>query len=561
MKFANMKYERLEFEATNEKLKALLLQFKEAKTAAEAFSIYKEVDTFSQHIDSMIMLAYIRNSLDMNDKFYSDEKDYLDELEPKLNEVVKEFQAAFIKTPFRKDFEAAWGTLIFDKAKMELKTFKPEIVADLQEENRLVTEYDKLIASAEIEFDGKTLTLAQLTPYHEDTDRSVRDASMRARAEWFMGHSARLDSLFDELVKLRTKIAKTLGYENYIELGYYRMERLSYDREMVGKFREGVLNFIVDIVKRLKAEQAERIGVDTLKVFDDPFEYPDGNAKPMGTAEDIFAHGQKMYHELSADTAEFIDFMLENDLFDVLTRPGKMSGGYCATISNYKAPFIFANFNGTSGDIDVLTHEAGHAFAAYLARDLYPSILREYTFESAEVHSMSMEFFTWPWMKGFFGGQTEKYCYSHLAGALNFIPYGTMVDDFQHQIYANPELSPAERNALWLKLEGKYRPYLDLAGFPFYGEGRRWQAQAHIYGMPFYYIDYCLAQTMALYFWAAAQKDHASAWEKYCHFTKLAGTKTFIGLLTASGLPTPFEPETLKTIADTAVDWLNSVKK
>ncbi|MCL2719315.1 MAG: M3 family oligoendopeptidase [Lachnospiraceae bacterium] len=556
MKFTNMKYERLEFEPTNEKLKSLLKQFNEAKNAEEAFAVYKEFDTFSQHIDTMFTLAFIRNSLDTKDQFYSDEKDYNDEMEPKLGEAANELKKAFLATPFRKEFEAAWGSLIFDKAEMELKTFKPAIVADLQEENRLTTEYDKLIASAQINFDGKALTLAQLAPYHENNDRSIREASMRARAEWYMSHSGRLDSLFDELVKLRTKIAKTLGYENFIELGYYRMERLSYDREMVGKFREGVLKYIVEIVKRLKAGQAERIGVDKLKVYDDTFEYPDGNAKPVGTAEDIFAHGQKMYHELSADTAEFIDFMLESDLFDVLTRPGKSGGGYCATISNYKAPFIFANFNGTSGDIDVLTHEAGHAFAAYLARDLYPSILREYTYETAEVHSMAMEFFTWPWIEGFFGGQTEKYQYSHLARALTFIPYGTMVDDFQHRIYENPEMTPAERNALWLEMEGQYRPYLDLAGFPFYGEGRRWQAQAHIYEMPFYYIDYCLAQTMALYFWAEAQTNHAGAWEKYCRFTKLAGMKTFTGLLDEAGLPTPFTTETLKTIAGTAAEWL-----
>jgi len=560
MKFANMKYERLEYEATNEKLKSLVKAFSEAKTYEEASAVYKEIDTFGLYIQTMFTLAFIRNSLDTKDQFYSDEKDYIDEIEPKLEEVIQEFQKVFISTPFRKDFEAAWGTLIFDKADMMLKTFKPEIVADLQEENRLTTEYDKLIASAEIEFDGKTLTLAQLSPYHEDKDRGVREASLRARAGWYMGHAERLDSLFDELVKVRTKIAKTLGYENFIELGYYRMERLSYDQDMVKVFREGVLGYIVSIAKQLKAEQAKRIGVETIKVFDDPFEYPDGNAKPFGTPDDIFAHGQKMYHELSAETAEFIDFMLENDLFDVLTRPGKSGGGYCATIDDYKSPFIFANFNGTSGDIDVLTHEAGHAFAAYLARDLYPSILRNYTYETAEVHSMAMEFFTWPWMEGFFGEQTAKYYFSHLAGALTFIPYGTMVDDFQHRIYANPDMTPAERNALWLTLEGQYRPYIDFDNFPFYGEGRRWQAQSHIYERPFYYIDYCLAQTMALYFWAEAQKDHAGAWEKYCKFTKLAGTKTFNGLLTEAGLPTPFIKDTLKIIADTAVEWLEAQK-
>jgi len=559
MKFSKMPYERPEFEQTKEEMKTLLQGFKDAKNAEECFSAYKMIDSYISYVYSMFSLAYIRNSLDTKDEYYSGEKDYMDETEPGLTEMVQEIKTALMESPFRKNLEEAWGTLMFDKIEMALKTFKPEIIPDLQEENRLTTEYDKLIASAQIEYDGKMLTLAQLTPYHENQDRSVREASMRARAEWFMSHAERLDSLFDELVKVRTRIAEKLGFDNFIELGYYRMQRLSYDRDMVAKFREGVVSSIVPIVKRLKAEQAERIGAPTIRIYDDPFEHPDGNAKPIGTPDDIFAHGRKMYHELSADTAEFIDFMLENELFDVLTRPGKSGGGYCAEINEYKSPFIFANFNGTSGDIDVLTHEAGHAFASYVSRDTYPSDLKEYSSETAEVHSMSMEFFTWPWMEGFFGEQTKKYRYSHLSGALTFIPYGTMVDEFQHHIYQNPAMTPRERNDLWIKLEGVYRPYLDFEGFPFYGEGRRWQAQSHIYQVPFYYIDYCLAQTMALAFWAEDQKDHELAWSKYRRFVGLAGTKTFTDLVADAGLPSPFDPDTLKTVADAAVKWLDKI--
>ena len=561
MKFSMMPYSRPEFEQTNEKMKSLLSDFNNAGDAKACFAAYKKIDDYMLHVQSMFALAYIRNSLDTNDAYYSKEREYIDETEPKLLEVAQQIKVALVESPFRKELEQEWGTLLFDKIDMALKTFKPEIVPELQEENQLATEYDKLIASAQIEFDGKTHTLAQLTPYHENPDRTVREASMRARAEWFLSHAERLDSLFDELVKVRTNIAKKLGFDNFIELGYYRMQRLCYDRDMVAMFRKGVISHIVPIAKRLKDEQAERIGVEAIKIYDDPFEHPDGNAKPVGTTDDIFSHGKKMYGELSADTAEFMDFMLENELFDVLTRPGKSGGGYCATIDEYKSPFIFANFNGTSGDIDVLTHEAGHAFASYVTREIYPSDLRNYTYETAEVHSMSMEFFTWPWMEGFFGDQTGKYRYSHLSGALTFIPYGTMVDEFQHHVYQNPDMTPAERNDLWLELESKYRPYLDLKKFPFYGEGRRWQAQAHIYERPFYYIDYCLAQTMALAFWAEDQKAHEQAWEKYHRFVSFAGTKTFTDLVADAGLPSPFVPDTLKAVADAAVSWLDNKKQ
>jgi len=560
MKFSQMPYARPELEEVNEKVKNLLERFKGAQSAEEAFAAFKELDGYFNHVKSMFAIGYIRNTLDTTDEFYAKEKDYMNEAEPQLILALQEASRALLATPFRKEFEEAWGTMVFDKAEMELKIIKPEIIADIQEENKLMTEYDKLIASAQIEYDGKTLTLAQLAPYHEEPDRSVREASMLARAEWLMSNAERFDSIYDKLVQVRTRMARKMGYENFIELGYYRMVRLCYDQKRVEGFRQGVLDYFVPVASRLKAEQAERIGVETIRIFDDACEYLDGNAKPIGTPDEIFDHGRKMYHELSPETTELIDFMMENELFDVLTRPGKSAGGYCHYIDDFKSPYVFANFNGTSGDIDVLTHEAGHAFAAHLGRYIYPSTLREYSSETAEVHSMSMEFFTWPWMEGFFGDGVSKYQKSHLGGALTFIPYGTMVDEFQHHVYAKPEMTPKERNDLWLELEGKYRPYLDLKDFPYYGEGRRWQSQKHIYMFPFYYIDYCLARTVSLAFWAEDQSDHKEAWDKYVRFTKLAGTKTFSDLMAVSGLNSPLEPETLKTIAEAEVKWLEDQK-
>ena len=560
MKFSQMPYTRPQFEEVATTAKAILAKFNAAKTAEEAFAAYKEYDDSTAHLTSLLTIARIRNTLDTTNAKYDAEKKYMDEIMPKLQALTQDFTLALLTSPFRKDLESEWGSLMFTNAEIALKTFKPELVPDMQEENRLRSEYTKLIASAQINFDGKVLTLAQMTPYFQDPSREVRKSAVDAYGKWFLSHSEKFDSIFDALTKLRAKMATDLGHKNFVETGYYRMQRNCYDTSMVAKFREGVQKYIVPVVQRIKEAQANRIGVDALKMYDDQFEYPEGNAKPFGTADDIFAHGKKMYHELSEETADFIDFMLEGELFDVLTRPGKAAGGYCASIPIYKAPFIFANFNGTAGDIDVLTHEAGHAYAAYKARDIYPSALRRYSNETAEVHSMAMEFFTWPWMEGFFGDQTDKYYYSHLASALIFIPYGTMVDEFQHHIYENPNMSPAERNALWIKLEGIYRPWIDLSDTTFYEEGRRWQAQTHIFITPFYYIDYCLAQVMALSFWAGAQENFQESWEKYVRFTGFAGTKTFVDLVEDAGLPTPFEPENLKIVADAAVKWLNEKK-
>jgi M3 family oligoendopeptidase len=556
MKFSQMKYERVELEAAKARLEDLIARFKGAATAEETFAVYKEYDEYGEYISTMGSLAYIRHSMDTRDEFYEGEVEHYNEINPELEEYQQEFTKVMLAHPFRKDMEAAWGNLLFVNEELSLKTFSPEIVKDLQEENKLATEYLKLKASAQIEFDGKTLNLTELLAYQEDLDRAVRKAALEAAGAWYNGHAKRLDEMFDEVVKIRHRIAGKLGHDSFTQVGYYRMQRNCYDQEAVAKFRQGVVEHIVPLAHALKKAQAARVGVADPKIYDLELYYPDGNAKPQGTPEEIFAHGKKMYDELSPETAEFMDFMLESELFDVLTRPGKAPGGYCTYLDMHKAPFIFANFNGTADDIDVLTHEAGHAYASHVAKDIYPSGLREYSYDTAEIHSMAMEFLAWPWMEGFFGEGVKKYYNIHLAKALAFIPYGVMVDEFQHHIYDRPHLTPEQRHELWLELEAKYRPWVDFDGLPFVSEGRFWQRQGHIYFAPFYYIDYCLAQITALSFWAESQEDFGAAWKKYHHLVSLAGTKTFVELVKLADMPSPFVPENIKKVTRAASKWL-----
>jgi len=556
MKFSQMPYERPDLEAIEANFKTLLQNFTQATTAEGCFVAYKEYDAFFAELMTTVTLAIIRNSLDTTDEFYAGEKAFWDEHTPKLQAFGQEFTKALLSSTFRKDMEQAWGTLMFDNAEIDLKTFDPKIIPDLQAENALNTEYNKLIASTQIEFDGKTLTLAQLRPYLENPDRSIRKCAQGVISAWFNSKEDEFNTIYDKLVKLRTEIAQKLGYENYIQLGYYRRQRNCYDQVNVAKFREGVATHIVPIVTQLKKEQAQRIGVDTIKPYDQFFAYPDGNAKPQGTADDILAHGKKMYNELSTDTSKLIDFMMENELFDVLTRPGKFAGGYCSYLPKYKSPFIFANFNGTTGDVDVFTHEVGHALANYIGKDIYPSDLTNYSYEIAEIHSMAMEFFTWPWMDGFFGEQTDKYYDSHLSKALFILTSTSLGDEFQHHIYQNPNMTPAERNKYWLQLLAKYMPWLDVEDEPFIGDGRNWHNILHFFILPFYFIDYGLAQIIALSLWAQNQENPTAAWEKYMRLIGLAGTKTFLQLIEEAGLPTPFEAENVKIVGDAVNTWL-----
>lgn len=556
MKFSEMSYRRVE-KAVLDQISRLTERLTCASSAEEAEKIFMESEAISTEVQTMMNLCYIRSTIDTTDEFYAAEQEYNDELTPLLTEKSQEFSKALCASPFRGELEKKWGTLLFTNAELSMKGFAPELVPLLQEENALTSQYQKLYASAKIDFDGKVLTVAQLAPYKQSADRAVRKAAYEAEGSFFDANREQFDEIYDKLVKNRTAQAKKLGYENYLELGYIRLNRNCYGPADVARFRRQVVESMVPVVAEIKKAQAKRIGIADMKFYDDNFFYPDGNATPQGTPEELLAAGEKMYTEMSPETAEFAKLLFGNELFDVLAKPGKAPGGYCTSLPAYKAPFIFSNFNGTAGDVDVLTHEAGHAFADYVAARTIPILdLRSPTMEGCETHSMSMEFFTAPWHRLFFKEQTEKYEVSHAEDALIFIPYGSMVDHFQELMYTHPEMTPEERNETWLKLERQYRPYLDFEDLPFYSRGAGWQRQLHIYQYPFYYVDYCLAQSMALQFWMESVKDWNAAWKKYLKFVGMGGTRTFVDLIRESGLLSPLDDGSIAKIVEPVSKWL-----
>lgn len=556
MKFSEMPYRRVE-KSVLDQISRLTERLTCASSAEEAEKIFMESEAISTEVQTMMNLCYIRSTIDTTDEFYAAEQEYNDELTPLLTEKSQEFSKALCASPFRRELEKKWGTLLFTNAELSMKGFAPELVPLLQEENALTSQYQKLYASAKIDFDGKVLTVAQLAPYKQSADRAVRKAAYEAEGSFFDANREQFDEIYDKLVKNRTAQAKKLGYENYLELGYIRLNRNCYGPADVARFRQQVVESMVPVVAEIKKAQAKRIGIADMKFYDDNFFYPDGNAAPQGTPEELLAAGERMYTEMSPETAEFAKLLFGNELFDVLAKPGKAPGGYCTSLPAYKAPFIFSNFNGTAGDVDVLTHEAGHAFADYVAARTIPILdLRSPTMEGCETHSMSMEFFTAPWHRLFFKEQTEKYEVSHAEDALIFIPYGSMVDHFQELMYTHPEMTPEERNETWLKLERQYRPYLDFEDLPFYSRGAGWQRQLHIYQYPFYYVDYCLAQSMALQFWMESVKDWNAAWKKYLKFVGLGGTRTFVDLIRESGLLSPLDDGSIAKIVEPVSKWL-----
>lgn len=558
MKFSEMPYQRPDLDSVKSQIADLTERLLKASDYGTAKAVFLEKDTLDRHVSTLEGLASIRHTIDTRDTFYDEEVKFWNSAKPQITEYNQKWFNTLLTSPFRSEFEKEFGTVTFLNAEIEMKTFTPEIMDDLAAESDLVNEYSKLIASAQIPFEGKTYTLSQLTPFKNDLDDARRLAAWKAEGNWYKEHQPKLDEIYDKLVHLRDKMGRTLGYENYTQLGYYRMMRNCYTKEDVEKFRSAVRKYLVPVANNIYIAQAKRLGKEYPMSFaDNVLEFRDGNPKPVGTADDILAAGKKFYDELSPETSEFFQTMLAMELMDVLSTEGKAGGGYCDVLADYEVPFIFANFNGTQGDVEVITHEAGHAFAGYLNRKRIPMATTWPSLEACEVHSMSMEFFAEPWAENFFGKDTKKFLYSHLSGALTFIPYGTMVDHFQHIVYEKPEMTPAQRHGVWKELLGIYMPWMKLDGdIPFYSEGEGWQRQQHIYSAPFYYIDYCLAQTISLQFWALIQENRENAWETYMNYSKLGGSDVFTELLKKAGLESPFDEHCLKNVCEKANQWL-----
>ncbi|MEL1225297.1 MAG: M3 family oligoendopeptidase [Candidatus Neomarinimicrobiota bacterium] len=558
MKYSELQYERIDVEKRRNSMKEYLDKFSNAHSVEDQINIILEVNEQNKEYHSYSAMASLNFSRDINDEHAKAEKDYYDSIGPDMIEIGDSFEKAVNQSKHKDELSKKWGEKFLTDIETSLKTFDPKIKEMLKEETNLRNEYTKLTAGAKITYDGKEYNLAGLGPFHSNEDRNIRKASYEARFNWFSENSEALDDIYDKLVKLRHKIATTLGYDNFIELGYMRMGRSDYGPNEVANFRKQIVDHVVPVVKKLVQKKKDILGLDHL-YFYDGINFKEGDPKPKGSPDHLIKEAQVMYRELSNETGDFFDMMVEEELMDLVNREGKRPGGFCTSFPKYDRPYIFSNFNGTDHDITVLTHEAGHAFQCYSSRNqpllgyLWP------TMEAAEIHSMSMEFFTWPWMHKFFKEETERFKYKHIAGSLSFLPYGACVDHFQHWVYENPEATPKERNQRWLDFESIYLPNRDYDDLHFPKTGGIWQGQLHIYQMPFYYIDYTLAQTCAFQFWIKNQQDSKKAWKDYVHLCKAGGSQSFTKLVALAGLELPFNDGCLETVVEHVSDWLDKV--
>lgn len=559
-KYCEYYYERIDVEKLKPIFDDIITKFESAKNVDKQNELIREVNQIFSTSSTYRSIAHLNFSRDTVSSETKEENEYYDGITPALSELSTRFAKIVVSSKFRKELEEKWESQYFNLMEMELKSFNPKIKELLLKESKLENEYTALLAGAKIEFQGETYNLTGLAPFHTDLDRNTRKSSYEARFSFFEENAEKLDDLYDRLVKLRHKMALELGYENYIPLGYMKMSRSDYNAEDVSNYRKQIVKYVVPLAQKLYDQRKEILGLDKL-YFYDGINYPEGNPKPKGTPEELVKSAQEMYHELSSETGDFFDKMVKEDLLDLVNRKGKAGGGFCTSFPDYERPYIFANFNGTDHDVTVLTHEAGHAFQSYLSRKqplikyLWP------TMESAEIHSMSMEFITWPWMEKFFGNEAGRFRYMHMVNSILFLPYGACVDHFQHWVYENPEATPTQRKKKWSELEKIYLPNRNYDDLDFPKSGGIWQGQLHIYQMPFYYIDYTLAQVCALQFWAKFEHNKETAWKDYMNLCQAGGSMPFTKLVELAGLKSPFDEGVLNKVVSDIERWLSSIDK
>ena len=544
-KVLDMKFEDFPLNVPSEKrivkkLESLIKELEECGSALTASIAIRHWNKYMTQLQTDQSIIYVRYSCDTKNPVYKRAQERVDELSPIVSNYANKFSKILAKAKYRKDLEKKFGKYYFQMIDASLKAFDEKIIPELIQENKLVSEYDALLGGAEVEFRGQTLNLTQLGKYTQDVDRDTRREAAQAMDKWVGEHEEQFARIYSDLVTVRDTMAKKLGYKNFVELGYLRLGRLDYNAKDVKAYREQIAKTVVPVCDKLYKKQMKELGIKNPQYYDYNLKFKSGNPMPAGDAKYLVECAHEMYSDLGPESKEFFEFMMEHNLMDLEARKGKAPGGYCTQFPLYKAPFIFSNFNGTDADVNVLCHEGGHALQAYLSFAIKIPEYQNPTLEACEIHSMSMEFFAWPYAEKFFGKDAEKYKYLHLSDAIEFLPYGITVDEFQHWVYEHPTATHEERCAFWKTLEQKYTPHKKFDDTPTYAKGTVWLRQSHIFTVPFYYIDYTLAQVCAFQFFVEMRKNHEKTWKKYIKLCKFGGQAAFVGLLEHNHLRNPF---------------------
>lgn len=532
MKFSDIPYERVDFTVLEASFRELILQFNEAQSEEDKREVRYAFYDLNDYVRTMRLIAGIRFDMDTSDDFYKEEKQYYSEQWPVYMKLRQEYYPKFRKVSKQDSPVQAKGYDVNTGRTSLEKSMEDKLVSLEKEEKCLVAGYDSIRLTAE-------RVTAECNP------ESDIKAAWDRQLEILEKNEKQLDEIYDGLVKNRTLWAKAKGYENYLEW-YYHIQRDCYGREEVESFRRQVKEYIVPLANKLYDRRRQRLGTDKLLYYDRGRYFKEGNPAYGGSWDDFLSDCRTMYGEMSPETGEFFEFMLEHELLDLGWRPTKKHFSYAVYLPFHHAPFVFCGFQSdscTSQELGTVFHELGHAFQMYLCEEGPRSN------DVGEINSLAMEFFADKWASLFFGARAQDHIDMHLEKAIDTILMHCMADEFEHIVYGNPNMTPDDRKAEWARLNLAYKPHPDY-GDNRYLAGCDWQRYSRFYSRPLYEIDYGLATLCALQYKSMMEEDYKAAWGSYLKLSKISGSSSFPAAVEDTGLVNPFSEGCIKGLAD-----------
>ena len=490
--------------------------------------------------------------------------EWVEKIQPVLKERAFEIDRKLAESPFADSLDSAEFGMWLRSVKNSNELFRKENIPLETEDTKLESKYDAMIGAMTVEFDGETRTLPYMGRVLEETDRDRREQAFRTIWDRFLVDSDAIDELFDQQLELREKMAKNAGFDDYRALRFRQLERFDYTPEDCLAFHDAIEAVATPLAKKRLERRRERMGLDSLRPWDTSVD-PEGRAplRPFEGGKALIDGCRTMFDKVDPALGAHFQILMDGDLLDLESRPGKAPGGYQCSYQETRRPFIFMNAAGLQRDIETLLHEGGHAFHSIEANRHDLTANRGAPIEFAEVASMSMELLAAPHLDTFYGSEDEvrRARIDHLEGIISLFPWVAMIDGFQHWLYTHPGHSRAERQEAWLGLMDRFgTDIVDWSGFEQVRQNR-WKRQSHLFGVPFYYVEYAIAQLGAVQVWKNYLDDPAGAVKDYRHGLSLGNTVPLRDLFSATGIRFDFSKsnlEELLTLVDSEIDALEA---
>jgi oligoendopeptidase F len=483
--------------------------------------------------------------------------DFVEHVEPQLKPRQFALEKIYVGHPQREALPRNRFEVFDRDVKNHVQMFRPENVALETEEAKLCQQYQKLIGAQTVNFRGEEKTLVQMGRYLEEPDRALRQEAWELVARRRLQDVDKCEELFDQLIQLRTQIARNAGFDNYRDYAFRQKCRFDYTPADCVNFHDAIESEIMPAVREIQQDRRRQLNLEALRPWDLAVD-PQNRAplKPFAQVGEMVERTQKIFDHLDAELAAGFRQMRDLKLLDLDNRKGKAPGGYQSTLSEARVPFIFMNAIGLQRDVETILHEAGHAFHAQATRDEDLYAYRGAPIEFCEVASMSVELLGNEFLEEFYATpEANRARRTHLEGIISFFPWMATVDAFQHWIYTHPGHTRAARRAAYLQLMDRFGGETDWSGFE---ESRAfsWHRQLHIFLHPFYYVEYGIAQLGALQVWANSKRDKVKALKDYKSALTLGGSRPLPELFAAAGCSFQFDAATIKPLIKLAAGEL-----